>query len=65
MLHERIVVLVRYVTEVVAGNLPCRELRFGGSERNHSRPGNKRSRRPEVVVCANGFPAGDRESRVS
>jgi len=34
MLHERIVVLVRYVTEVVAGNLPHRELWFGGSERN-------------------------------
>jgi len=30
MLHERIVVLVRYVTEVVAGNFPLLRSRFLG-----------------------------------
>jgi hypothetical protein len=33
MLHERILVLVKYVTEVIAGDFPYRELGFGGSER--------------------------------
>lgn len=65
MLHERILVLVKYVMEVVAGDTLCRELGFGGSERNDSRSGNQGSRRLAIVVGANGFPAGDGEPGVS
>lgn len=65
MLHERIMVLVKYVTEVTAGNFPRRGLGFGGSEGDGSRSGDQRSRHLEVVIRANGLPAGDREPRVS
>ena len=64
MLHERIVVLVRYVTEVVAGNLSCCDSEFGDSERNYSRPGDQRPRGLKVVIRVDGFPTGDGESRV-
>lgn len=64
MLHERIMVLVKYVTEVTAGKLPCSKPGLRGSERDDSRSGHQRSRSPEVVVRANGFLAGDGESRV-
>lgn len=64
MLHERIMVLVKYVTEVVAGKLPRRKFGFGGSERDYSRPGDQRSRRLAVVVRADGIPACDGKSRV-
>ena len=64
MLHERIVVLVRYVTEVVAGNFRRCELWFGGPEGNHSRSSDQRPRRLEVIVRADGFPTGHGEPRV-
>jgi len=64
MLHERIMVLVKYVAEVIAGNLFCNKPGLGGSERNYSRSGDQRSRRLEVVIRANGLPAGDGEPRV-
>ena len=64
MLHERITVLVKYVTEVIAGNLPCHKPGFRGSERDDSRSGDQRSRRLEVVVRADGFSPGDGEFRV-
>ena len=37
MLHERIMVLVKYVTEVIAGNLPCCKPGFRGSEMTQGR----------------------------
>lgn len=64
MLHERIVMLVKYVTEVIAGKVLRRKLGFDDSERDGRRSSNQRSRHLEVVVRANGIPAGDGESRV-
>ena len=58
MLHERIMVLVKYVTEVIAGNFPCRKPAFFCSERDDPRSGDQGPCRFEVVVRAYGFSTG-------
>ena len=64
MLHERIMVLVKYVTEVIAGKFFYREPGFCRSKETDRRPGYQRSCRVEVAIRADGFLAGDREPRV-
>lgn len=61
MLHERIVILVKYVTEVVAGKFSCGRTRSSPSEDDDRRSGDQRSCSIEVPIGADGIPSGDRE----